>query len=273
MGAPPAASVSVIIPCYRAAGWLAEAVAAVRAQTHPIREIVIAAGSADDVRAAQELAAGPVPVRVVEDGGYGLSNARNLAIGSAVGPWVLPLDADDVLPTTFVAAHVDAIPKGRARWIVTSSVEEFGQRSSVWTLPPWTALHLCNAASVCSLFPRELWRDVDGYDPAAIGYEDWDFWLRCSKVRGLDVRQLRHPRLGHRVRADSKYETEMRRGLHDLWVAMQRIRHPDLYTVTEHDRHLLRSAPPDVRAEIERRRAVWPDHPSFKAYAACFSGE
>ncbi len=98
--APPA--VSVVVPAYNAAAFLAETVASVLAQTYADFELLIVDdGSRDDTAAiAASLAAGdPARVRLLQHPGganRGVSATRNLGIRAARGKWVAFLDADDV---------------------------------------------------------------------------------------------------------------------------------------------------------------------------------
>jgi len=99
-GAPP--SVSVIVPAYNAAAFLAETVASVLAQTYRDFELLIVDdGSRDETAtiAAALAAANPDRVRLLRHAGganRGVSASRNLGIHEARGKWVAFLDADDV---------------------------------------------------------------------------------------------------------------------------------------------------------------------------------
>ena len=70
-----AARVSVIIPCYRQAHYLGEAIESVLAQTHPEVEIVVVDDGSPDHTA--EVAAAYPGVRCVRQRNQGLSAARN----------------------------------------------------------------------------------------------------------------------------------------------------------------------------------------------------
>ena len=90
--------VSVIIPVYNRAEYLAQAVASVLAQTHPAVEVmVVDDGSTCDVLSSLKASEG-VRVFRKENGGQG--SARNFGLSRAAGDFVLFLDDDDLLERT-----------------------------------------------------------------------------------------------------------------------------------------------------------------------------
>ena len=87
--------VSVVIPAYNAARFLAETVQSVRQQTTPVHEIIIVDdGSSDDTaQVAQSLGGDIVYIRQAN---AGVSAARNRGIAEARGEIIAFLDADDL---------------------------------------------------------------------------------------------------------------------------------------------------------------------------------
>lgn len=93
-----APTVSVIMPVYNGAQWLAAAVESVLAQTlSNIEVLIVDDGSVDDtVLIAQQFASRDARVRLLRQAGNrGQAAARNLALGHARGAWIAPVDADD----------------------------------------------------------------------------------------------------------------------------------------------------------------------------------
>lgn len=91
--------VSVIIPAWNAARYLADAIASVQAQTHTDIEIIaVDDGSTDDTPGIlRRLALTEPRLRIVTRPNGGLSAARNSGIEAATGRYILFLDADDML--------------------------------------------------------------------------------------------------------------------------------------------------------------------------------
>jgi succinoglycan biosynthesis protein ExoO len=100
-------TISVVIPMYNAAGFVAAAVASALAQTTPVHEILLVddASTDDTLDVARQLAEQHPEVRVLEVGvNAGPAHARNVAFDHATGAWLAVLDADDVItPGRFAA--------------------------------------------------------------------------------------------------------------------------------------------------------------------------
>lgn len=103
-------TVSVVIPCYNGARFLAETLTSVSRQTSPPLEvIVIDDGSTDDSAAIAE-SFGP-PVRVIRQHNQGESVARNRGIDEARGDWIALLDADDLWEPTKLERQLEAVAR------------------------------------------------------------------------------------------------------------------------------------------------------------------
>ena len=87
--------VSVILPVYNRAGWVARAVESVLAQTHrPVELLVVDDGSTDDTRRVIEGFGSRL--RLLEQSHAGAEAARNLGLAHARGEFVAFIDSDDV---------------------------------------------------------------------------------------------------------------------------------------------------------------------------------
>lgn len=100
MSAP---KVSVVMPAWNAAGYIAHAVESVRSQTLTDWELIVVDDCSQDATGAAALAAakGDPRVRVVraaENGG--VARARNLGMQHATGDWIAVLDSDDAFEPT-----------------------------------------------------------------------------------------------------------------------------------------------------------------------------
>ena len=168
--------VSIVIPCYDHGEYLVAAIESAIAQTHrPLDIIVVNDGSTDDTSAV----ARRYPVLLIEQENRGLSAARNVGIAQARGRYILCLDADDVLEPTAIADMIGLDD------VVCPSVLTFGATESPW-IPPLahptvSDFATANHAICASLYRREVWEQVGGYDEAMRdGGEDWDFWTRAA---------------------------------------------------------------------------------------------
>jgi GT2 family glycosyltransferase len=176
-GAAP--RVSVVVPCHDMAATLAETLASVAAQEldGDIEIIVVDDGSTDG---SGELAASLGATVLRQSASGHPAHARNTGFAAAAAPYVLPLDADDLLDPGFLAATVAALDADPDAGFAYGDVREFagGQPDELHATGAYDFVELThrNRHGSASLVRHEAWQAVGGYD-AEVGYEDWDLWL------------------------------------------------------------------------------------------------
>lgn len=117
-------AVSVVVPCYNAAPYLAEALASIAAQGVPgVEVIVVDDGSTDGSAAVAER--GGHAVRVVRQANQGISAARNRGLALARAPLVAFLDADDVWTPGSLSARLDMLERDAELGCAAGLVEQF----------------------------------------------------------------------------------------------------------------------------------------------------
>jgi glycosyltransferase involved in cell wall biosynthesis len=184
--------VSVIMPVYNAGRWLAQALASVEAQTFRDFELVIVDdGSTEErTRTLLDEAARRPGVALHRTENRGPSHARNLAIERSRGAYVLPLDADDYLAPTFLARTVPVLDAHPEVGVAYTWIGLVGGHHGTWRTGGFSLNDLLVRCTihVTSLFRREIWTAVGGYDPSFVeSSEDWDFWLGAA-ARGTTGR-------------------------------------------------------------------------------------
>jgi glycosyltransferase involved in cell wall biosynthesis len=116
-----------------------------------------------------------------------------------------------------------------------------------------------NNVAYCSLFRREVWEAVGGYNPnMSVGYEDWDFWV------GAVEREFRGHRIPknlflYRVRAQSMISSAMQR--HRELLSRIVLNHPHSYDEPSRNlagEFLLANPLPLVRTRAARISVVIP---------------
>lgn len=200
--------VSVIVPMYNAAPFVGEALESIVASTYrPIEVIVVDDGSTDDsLRVAQAFAREHKEVIVFRQPNSGVSAARNHAISQAKGEYILPVDADDRISSTYIERAVEAF--GDKVRIIGCRAEFFGSKQGEWRLPEYTPELLArkNMIHVSSMFRKADWQRAGGFCEQDIYREDWDFWLSLMELGGTYVR-LSETGLYYRVQAVSRRST------------------------------------------------------------------
>ena len=105
-------TVSVVIPCYNAEAYLAQAIGSVLEQRRPAHEVVVVDDGSTDgslALARRFEARFPDRVRVVTERSGRASKTRNVGAAHATGKALLFLDADDVLGPDVLEALTDAL--------------------------------------------------------------------------------------------------------------------------------------------------------------------
>jgi len=183
--AGPRPRVSVVVSCYQHGRHLAEAVQSALAQDGVDVDVTIVDdGSTDstpDVARAL-VAAHPGRVRVLTQANSGHpAHARNAGIRASEAELVLCLDADDRLAPGFLAATAATLARHPGAGFAYGDLREFGDRERHVACREFDAdaLPTTNFLGSATLFRRSAWTAAGGYD-AAVGYEDWDFWIGCT---------------------------------------------------------------------------------------------
>jgi glycosyltransferase involved in cell wall biosynthesis len=195
------APVSLVIAAYNAEPTLGAALASALAQVpRPAQVIVVDDGSRD---ATASIAASFPEVQLITQPNQGPSAARNTGIRAATQPWVAFLDADDLwLPGKLsrqlaaLERHPDAVLLA-GDWVrtdpgpcadaattgPTGPTSPTSPTGPTETEPTYRDLLLLNRFQTSTVLVRaEVLAATGGFDPALDGAEDWDLWLRCSKL-------------------------------------------------------------------------------------------
>jgi glycosyltransferase involved in cell wall biosynthesis len=222
--AGPAPALAIVIPVFRHAALLVEAVESVLAQRCPFPFAVVIVDDGcplqqtRDVASAYALADRRVTYLRKPNGG--LSSARNFGIDVALRRWptlraVYLLDADNRLTPTAMADAMAFMERERADWVYPN-IDKFGVEESANYAGEYSRLmhvawdNLCEAGSLVSR--RVLDAGIRFDESMRAGYEDWEFWLQCIGAGftgrafpffGLEYRQRAESmvRDSHRVRA------------------------------------------------------------------------
>jgi glycosyltransferase involved in cell wall biosynthesis len=249
--APP--RVSVVIPCYKQASFLPEAVESLVAQTYADWEcIVVDDGSPDDTaKVADALVArhGDRRIRLIRQSNKGLSEARNAGIREARGRYILPLDSDDRLAPAMLEKLVRVLDEKADVSIAFTHAQCFGTTTGVWRCGPLTLdrIRVANQIPYCSLYRRSVWDAVGGYNPNLDAYEDWDFWIGAVE-RGFRAEGIDEALFQYRTKAQSMLtEAEARK---PQLVARVTLNHPGLFSPEQEAeaRKILRYSTPERRA-------------------------
>lgn len=224
--------VSVIMPCYKQAEFLQEAVESVIAQTFTDWELIIVDDGSPDATAATAqaiIAEHPgLAIRLLRKPNAGVSEARNAGIRMARGAYILPLDADDIIRPTMLEKTVRLLKSNPDIAIAYTDITHFGAVDHTIQAAEFDAakIPLNNQLNCCSLYRREAWEGCGGYNSMTIGYEDWDFWVSCT-AQGSRAVRIPESLLLYRVKQVSQYTDALKRD-GELRARIV-LNHPELY--------------------------------------------
>lgn len=149
-----------VSPNHRTAGIFEDAIQSVRNQTIPTVHIII-----------------------FDDNRQGAAWARNRGTQQVTTPFVVYLDADDILKPTFVEETIKVYRQGTyvySDWIINGAVIKTPE-----TLTPFTSgmQHV-----IATLLPVAAWQGVGGFDEALDTLEDEDFYRKLHAYGWCGVR-------------------------------------------------------------------------------------
>ena len=180
--------VSVIIPVYNGARFIAEALQSVAAQDYsPIEVIVADDGSTDETA---RIASGFPGVTVLPLAHGGVSRARNLAVGASKGEWLAFLDADDTWLPGKLSVQVRLARETGASFVLCHLDHRFEGPIPGWFDGPADGTPIVAYPPSAWLVSRATFDRVGGFDEARSLAED-THWL--SRAWELGVQQAVAP--------------------------------------------------------------------------------
>lgn len=198
MQTPAAPRISCLLPVYNGEEFLAEAVRSILSQTYRDFELVIvddgSSDSSPQILAA--LAAEDGRIRVVRRENGGIVAALNTGLAVCRGEYVARMDADDIaLPDRFqfqldyLDAHLGCVLVGGVARSLKSDGSIGGRttggrhlRTDLSAFPPKIAVSMHPLITV----RREALQAIGGYRAAFPHAEDYDLFIRLSKLGGID---------------------------------------------------------------------------------------
>ncbi len=215
-------STAIIIPCYNAAAYLSKTVESVRAQTEADWSVILVDdGSTDEtLHLATSLSNQDSRIQVVQRSNGHVARARNTGYEAVKGnpDFLMFLDQDDILEPDAISTLKSALESnpgspaahGLARKIDgsgaeigsgTTSIQNYnryklqnGATTTAARHEPTTRLMIvCNnfictpGVALLRTASCRMLADRDGhlFDPEAVPLDDWDFWLRLSRLGDL----------------------------------------------------------------------------------------
>lgn len=211
--------VSVIVPVYNTAAFIAETLTSILAQSFTDYEVIVVNDGSPDTLAL-EAALAPFRDRInyIVQQNRGLSGARNTGIAAARGELVALLDSDDVWEPDYLRVQIEALTRGDLDVVYPNAIN-FGDPRRAGRLfmdvhpssGPVTFEALvtqrCNVM-VSVLARRHVLVAAGLFDESLRSSEDFDMWLRVVAGGGRIGYHTR-PLVRSRLRPESLSANEI----------------------------------------------------------------
>lgn len=244
--------ISIIVPCYNQAQYLSEALESVLAQTIENWECVIVNdGSTDNtLEIASEWAEKDSRFIILNKENGGLADARNAGIKASHGKYILPLDADDKIASTYLEKAVGYFENNPTIKVVCCVAKFFGEIDTVIKQIDYSfeGMLFENPFVCSSIYKRSDYNDTIGYNTNMIyGYEDWDFWLSLLR-EGDNVYRIPEPLFYYRKHAGSMISSS--NANKEKCLRQMILNHIDLYDSYLHELISMRGENKRLRDEL-----------------------
>lgn len=200
--------VSIITPCYNDGIYIEETIGSILSQTYKNLEIIIIDDGSEDTHTIDILKKLDLRdnIKVIKTNHVGPAEARNIGIKYASGEYILPVDSDDLIDSTYIEKAVMCMNSDDKLGIVYCHADLFGNKTGSWELPDYSIdkMLIDNIIFVTALFRRTDWEQVGGFKSnMEHGMEDYDFWLSIIEL-GREVYQLPEVLFHYRVKDSSR---------------------------------------------------------------------
>ncbi|MBL8838407.1 MAG: glycosyltransferase family 2 protein [Alphaproteobacteria bacterium] len=193
-----APAVSVIMPVFNGAPYIAAALDSIRAQNHPALEVIVVDDGSTDGSGAIAAARGE-NIRIERQDNAGAAAARNRGLALARGAVIAFLDADDLWPADKLALQLPVLDGDPRLGLVTGRIRAFGgtiagragREDAYGDGLPGVNLG-------CALMRRWAFDAVGGFDAALRISDDADWFVR-ARDRGVPTAALDAVTLLYRI--------------------------------------------------------------------------
>ncbi|HUB27368.1 MAG TPA: glycosyltransferase, partial [Tepidisphaeraceae bacterium] len=206
--------ISVVIPCYKGARYLPEAIESCLRQTMSDFEVIVVDDASPDQCAeiAARYASQDKRVQLIKrPANGGVSAAFNTGFAAAKGAYHTRLAQDDTFTEDALASFCDFLAANPAVGLVYSDFQSIDETEK-------TVSHVCppnnaerallkgNRLGICVAWRREVWETIGEFHSEFDAAEDYEYWLRVwdrfpiQKLENKTLMRFRvHERMGSLV--------------------------------------------------------------------------
>jgi glycosyltransferase involved in cell wall biosynthesis len=182
--------VSVIIPCYKQAEFLKEAIDSVLMQTYPHFEVIVVDdGSPDNLT---EIVCQYPQIKFIRQPNQGAAIARNNGIRSSCGSYVIFLDSDDRLTPNALQIGVKFLSENPNLAFVTGQVKLIDSKGAFIEIPSQTTVETDHYKTLLrsnyiwtpgvAMYRRSIFYSQNAFDHRAGGSADYELNIRIARL-------------------------------------------------------------------------------------------
>ena len=198
--------VSTLMPVYKTAPYLREALDSILSQTFTDYELIVLNDcSPDNADEILDSYSDPRIVRYKGEKNVGLSNILNIGIGMARGKYIARMDSDDLSLSDRLQIQVDYLESHPDIDLISVGMQLFGAKDEVWVREPnpdkvkINALFHSPILHASSVWRRERFEENGlRFRQEMVPSEDYDLWTRAL-VKGLKLVNLRQVLYKYRI--------------------------------------------------------------------------
>ena len=198
--------VSILMPVYKTAPYLREAMDSILSQTFTDYELIVLNDcSPDDADEILNSYLDPRIVRYKGEKNVGLSNILNVGLEMARGKYIARMDSDDLSYPDRLRIQVEYLESHPDIDLVSVGMQLFGAKDDVWVREPnpekvkINALFHSPILHASSMWRRERFEENGlRFRQEMVPSEDYDLWTRAL-VKGLKLVNLRQVLYKYRI--------------------------------------------------------------------------
>ena len=197
--ADPLDPVTVVIPAFNLAAYLADAVNSVQLQNYrgPVSIVILDDGSSDGtLDVAKGLASESANIQVYTQDNQGRAKTRNRLLQLAPTQWVAWLDGDDLASPrwiqdqiAYLTRHPDCVAVSGQGYSMTATGNAIGPMDHPLDSDEIDRRHLAGEANAffqsCVTVRKSAAEKAGGYNEKYPCAEDYDLWLRLAEIGKL----------------------------------------------------------------------------------------
>jgi glycosyltransferase involved in cell wall biosynthesis len=177
--------VSIVMPVYNGACFIAEALASVQSEPGIDLEIIVVDdGSTDETtRVVSSISERDQRIRLLQCEHRGVSPTRNVGVTAATGEYVTFLDSDDLCPPGRIARQAKKLADRPDAAAVIGETLLFEELAENFQPAPGTRhLQILTVTLHSALFRRDVFDKLGLFDETLAFSEDFDFFLRLAEA-------------------------------------------------------------------------------------------